>query len=377
MNSETRVVPHATLPAGVHAARDYETLAQRRLPSPVFEYLAGGSGEGATLAANRAAFEAATLMPRVLCDVSAASTRLSFAGGEWAHPVMLAPVAHQGLVHPRSETESARGAAAADACLVVSTLSSSTLEDVAAAARGRKWFQLCFQARREHTLDLVRRAEAAGYEAIVVTLDASIQLPGRRALEAGFSLPSHCVAANLRHHPSPAHVALAPGASRIFADVMRHAPVWADFEWLVSRTRLPVWAKGVLHPDDARRLRDAGAAGIVVSNHGGRTLDRAPASLRALPAIRAAVGPAYPLVLDSGIRSGADVHHALAAGADAVMVGRLQVYALAVAGALGVAHLLRLLREELEACMAMTGCTSLADIRRTGGEPAAQEPRPC
>jgi isopentenyl diphosphate isomerase/L-lactate dehydrogenase-like FMN-dependent dehydrogenase len=136
---------------------------------------------------------------------------------------------------------------------------------------------------------------------------------------------------------------------------------------------MPIWVKGVLHPEDARRLRDWGAAGLVVSNHGGRSLDRAPASLDVLPSVRDAVGHAYPLLLDSGIRSGADVFQAIALGADAVLVGRLQVYALAVAGALGVAHMLRLLREELEVCMAMTGCASLADIRRAGCVPAAAQ----
>lgn len=364
MSSDTNAVPGASIPVEVHAARDYEALAQRRLPAPVFEYVAGGSGEGATLAANRAAFGRVTVCPRVLADVDDASTRVRVAGRDWEHPIMLGPVAHQALVHPRGEIETARAATAMDACMLVSTLSSHTLEDISASAPGPKWFQLYFQRQRDDTLDLVRRAEVAGFKALVVTLDAAIQLPSDRALQAGFVMPAHCVAANLRGYPRrDVHEEIQPG-NRIFQGIMRGAPTWTDLAWLTAQTRLPIWVKGVLHPDDARRLREFGAAGIVVSNHGGRTLDHAPASLDVLPAIREAVGDDYPVLFDSGIRSGGDVYKAIARGADAVLVGRLQVYALAVAGALGVAHMMRLLREELEVCMAMTGCVSLADVRR-------------
>ena len=364
MTSEAGARAASPLPVGVHRASDYESLARERLPQPVFEYIAGGSGDGLTLDANRAAFLRRHSWPRVLRDVSAGSTRLQLAGRELAHPILLAPVAHQALVHPGAEAETARGAAAVDALMVLSTLSSRPLEDVAASASGPKWFQVYFQPRREDTLDLARRAQAAGYGALVVTVDAAIQVPSSRALRAGFSLPSHCVAANLVNYPRLQPGSSTAGAGRIFRDAMGAAPTWADLEWLMRCATLPVWVKGVLHPDDARRLRDLGVAGIVVSNHGGRTLDQVPASLEALPAVRAAVGADCPLLLDSGIRSGADVFQAIAHGADAVLVGRLPVYALAVAGALGVAHVLRLLREELEACMALCGCISLEDVRR-------------
>lgn len=361
--------PANALPPGVHCARDYEALAGQRIAAPTLAYLSGGSGDGATLAANRAAFDGRSICPRLLRDVTRGSTRVRLAGRDWPHPILLAPVALQTLAHPRGELDSARGAAATDTCMVVSTLSSYTLEDVAAAAAAPKWFQLYFQPQREHTLDLVRRAEAAGYEALVVTLDAAIQLPCTAALRAGFRLPPGCVAANLRNHAAPDPPGDG-GGSRIFGDAMRAAPTWPDLAWLEAQTRLPLWVKGVLHPDDARELRDFGAAGLVVSNHGGRTLDHAPASLTVLPSIRAAVGPDCPVLLDSGIRSGADVYKAIALGADAVLVGRLQIFALAVAGALGVARMLRLLREELEVCMAMTGCASLAEIRCAGCVPA-------
>lgn len=366
MSSDRGTTPAGALPAGVHCARDYERLAQCSLPAPVYQYLAGGSAEGVTAVSNRTSLDRLSICPRILRDVTDGSTRLQLAGRDLPHPLMLAPVAYQGLVNPRGEADTARAAAAVDACMVASTLSSCTLEDIAAAASGPKWFQLYVQPRKDVTLDLLQRAEAAGYASIVVTLDAAIQLPGHAALRGGFRLPAECVAANLRGYPEVDAPGDPRGGRRIFRDVMRGAPTWADLDWLRSSTGLPVWVKGVLHPDDAVRLRDAGVDGLVVSNHGGRALDHAPASLAMLPSIRAAVGPAFPLLFDSGIRSGTDVYKAIALGADAVLIGRLQVYALAIAGALGVAHMLRLLCEELEVCMALTGCSSLDEIRRAG-----------
>lgn len=354
------------IPSSIHCARDYEFLARRSIAGPSYEYIAGGSGEGATLAANLAAFTGSAICPRLLCDVTSGSTRLNLVGRDWPHPILLAPVAFQKLAHPHGELDTARAAATLDTCMIASTLSSYSLEDIAAAAEGEKWFQLYFQPRREATLDLINRAEAAGYAAIVVTLDAAIQSPSHSALRAGFQMPASCVPVNLQGHAAPDPVELWPGQSRIFQGMMREAPDWDDLAWLQAQTSRPIWVKGVLHPEDALRLRELGIAGQIVSNHGGRTLDHAPASLRMLPAIREAVGADYPLLFDSGIRSGADIYKALALGADAVLIGRLQVYALSVAGALGVAHMLRLLREELEICMAMTGCASLADIRRAG-----------
>lgn len=359
------IPPSAGIPPEIRGAQDYEVLAPRWLAAPVHAYIAGGSGADVTVAANRAAFTELAIVPRLLRDVGAGHVRLTLGGESLVHPLLLAPVAHQKLAHEKAELESARAAQAAEAGMVLSSLSSYPLEEVARFAGPRRWFQLYFQPRRDATLDLVRRAHDAGYGAIVVTLDAAIQMPSRRALDAGFRLPAECVAANLRDHPA----ALPPpapsaGDSRVFQGAMRGAPAWGDLDWLIQQSPLPVWVKGVLHPDDARELQRRQVAGIVVSNHGGRSLDGAPASLRMLPAIRAAVGAGYPLLFDGGIRSGGDVFKAIALGADAVLVGRLQVYALAVAGALGVAHMLKLLREELEACMAQTGCATLADVRR-------------
>lgn len=366
--------PLPSLPSGIHAARDYQTLARAVLPEASFAYIAGGSDLDRTLAANRAAFEAWQVVPRLLRDVSRGHTRCTLAGHELAHPLLLAPLAHQRLVHALAEVESARGAAVAEAGYIASTLSSCTLEEIAGAAGPRRWFQLYVQPRRDDTRQLMQRAQAAGYEAIVLTLDAAIQLPSARAREAGFRLPTACVAANLAGFAAAPPVALDEGDSRIFQGHMARMPNEADLAWLLAESRLPVWVKGVLHADDARALRAQGVAGVIVSNHGGRGMDGAVASLQALPGVRAAVGADFPVLMDGGIRCGLDVFKALALGADAVLVGRLQVYALAVAGALGVAHMLRLLREELEVCMAMAGCATLADVRGATLQPVAPAP---
>jgi isopentenyl diphosphate isomerase/L-lactate dehydrogenase-like FMN-dependent dehydrogenase len=363
MPMTTPLSPLTAIPADIRCARDYEALARHFMPAPTYEYIAGGSSADLTANANVDAFGQWSIYPRVLRDVSGGSTRLSVGAGSFAHPILLAPVAFHKLAHPAGELDTARAAAATDTCLVGSTLSSCTLEEVARAAGPQRWFQLYFQPERADTLDLVARAEAAGYQAIVVTLDATIQVASVRALRAGFRMPAECMPANLRG-AAQRETALNDGDSRIFQGIMRNAPSWDDLRWLMAHTTLPVWVKGVMHPDDASALREQGVAGIVVSNHGGRSLDGAPATLAVLPAIREAVGSGFPLLLDGGIRSGADVFKALALGADAVLVGRLQLYALSVAGALGVAHMIRLLREELEVCMALAGCVTAADINR-------------
>jgi 4-hydroxymandelate oxidase len=361
------------IPAEIHCAQDYETLASRFIARPVYEYIAGGSGRDTTLAANLVSFAAAEICPRPLRDVTRGHTRLSLLDRELTHPIVLAPVAFHKLVHPKGELETARAAAATDSCFCAATLSTYTIEEIAQVAGPHRWFQLYFQPDRDVTLDLLRRAERAGYAGVMITLDAAVQMPSARARRAGFQMPGDCIPANLRSYTPSRNADLQPGQSRIFQGLMRGAPAWDDLDWLLAHTSLPVLAKGVLHPLDACALRDHGIAGLVVSNHGGRTLDGAPASLRALPAIRAAVGEGYCLMLDSGIRSGADVFKALRAGADAVLIGRLQLYALSVAGALGVAHMIKLLREELEVCMAMTGCASLADVRSSARDALRSE----
>lgn len=285
-------------------------------------------------------------------------------GCDLPFPIGLAPVASHKLVHPDGELATARGAKALDALMVVSTLASCELEDIAHETGDSKWFQVYFQPRKEDTLNLVRRAENAGYRAIVVTVDTPIQPASLRALKAGFTMPQDVVAVNTSQQPQAQPIPVAKAESAVFQGMMHYAPRWSDLEGLISSTSLPVVVKGILHPEDAAKAVSLGAQGIVVSNHGGRALDAAPASLCALAQIRDAVGQDCCVMLDGGIRRGSDVLIALAMGADMVFVGRPQLFALSVAGSLGVAHMLKLLKEELEVSMALAGCPDIPSARQ-------------
>jgi 4-hydroxymandelate oxidase len=298
----------------------------------------------------------------VLHGGSGGSTRIELLGRTFEHPILVAPLAHQRLAHSDGECATARAAAAQEAGLVVSTLSSTTMEEVAAAAGPRRWFQLYFQPERAHTLDLVRRAEAAGYEAIVVTVDAPLSGLRNREQRIGFRFPDGVSAVNLANYPAKAPPAEV--RSVVFDYFLAMAPHWGDVEWLVANTRLPVLIKGILTDDDAVAAVDRGAAGVIVSNHGGRTLDTLPATFDVLQGIVDRIAGRVPVLIDGGVRRGTDVLKCLAAGAAAVLVGRPIVCGLAVAGALGVSHVLRLLRDELEMAMALTGCKTPADADR-------------
>jgi 4-hydroxymandelate oxidase len=247
---------------------------------------------------------------------------------------------------------------------VLSTQASTPLEDVARLVlsetdRGPLWFQLYHQPDRAFTRALVQRAETAGYDALVLTIDAPVSGVRDRERRAGFGLPPGVSAVNLQGLRTPAARALQPGQSALFEDLLHHAPTWDDIAWLRSITRLPVLLKGITHPADALLAIEFGAAGIIVSNHGGRTLDTLPATAELLPAVVQAVDGAVPVLVDGGIRRGTDVLKAMALGASAVLVGRPIIHGLANAGAQGVAHVLRLLRDELEIAMALCGCRQL------------------
>ena len=354
-----------TVPPGTATLADHERLAQQQLDANAWAYFSGGAGDEITLRANRSAWDGITLQPRVLQPLAGGHTRTQLLGRTLAHPLLLAPIAYQRMAHPDGELATACAAAALGAGLVLSTQSSTPLEAVAAAmlgdaGRGPLWFQLYLQHDRGFTRELVQRAEAAGYEALVLTVDAPTSGARDRERRAGFRLPPGISAVNLAGLAPPPPVALQPGQSALFNGLLQHAPTWADVQWLQSITHLPVLLKGVLHPLDAAQAASLQVAGLIVSNHGGRTLDTASATAHALPRIADAVQGALPLLVDGGIRRGTDVLKAMALGASAVLVGRPAIYGLAHAGAAGVAHVLRLLRDELEIAMALTGCSALA-----------------
>ena len=362
----TQIPARHTIPPGLVTLADHEQHARTQLDDNAWAYFSGGAADEISLRANRSAWDALPLWPRVLRPLAGGHTRVPLLGRTLAHPILLAPVAFQRLAHPDGELAMAYAAAALGAGVVLSTQASVSLESVAQAVlpdpgRGPLWFQLYLQPDRGFTRALVQRAEAAGYEALVLTVDAPTSGVRDRERRAGFRLPPGVGPVNLAGPQVPAPSALSPGQSALFDGLLHHAPTWDDIAWLQSITRLPVLLKGVLHPADARQAVSVGAAGLIVSNHGGRTLDTAPATATALPRVVQAVGGAVPVLVDGGIRRGTDVLKAMALGASAVLVGRPAVWGLANAGAAGVAHVLRLLRDELEVAMALTGCATLAE----------------
>ena len=349
--------PLSLIPPDIVSVDDYEGLAFERLEASLWAYLSGGAGDEATLRENRAAFGRIRLSPRLFRDFAGANTRVHLAGHSYEHPIFLAPTASHHLFHSEGELATVLGASAMQAGVVVSTQASTSLEDIAGAARTPLWFQLYIQQDREFTADLVRRAEAAGYQALIVTADAPLSGLRNREQRTGFRMPPGIEAVNLRG------MIPTPPATKIFgSELLDRAPTWKDLAWLQSRTKLPVFVKGILDPEDAHIVLEQGVAGIVVSNHGGRTLDTLPATIEALPRIAARIEKRVPIFLDGGIRCGTDVFKAIALGASAVMIGRPYLHGLAAAGAIGVAHVLKILRTELEMTMALTGTRSLAEI---------------
>lgn len=339
------------LPAA--SVEGYAALARSKLGASLWQYLQDGDDDG-----NARALASWRVMPRPLADVRGGHTRCDLLGETLEHPLPLAPVAYQRLYHPDGEAAAVAAAAAQGGQVLVSSLASQPFQALAAASRqveGRApWLQLYWQGSRERTLRLIERAAAAGLSVVVFTIDAPIK-------QATLALPDDVYAVNLEH--DDAHPSTTTGTSVVFDDWMMRAPTWDDVRWLREQTcGRTLLLKGILHPDDAARAVDCGCDGIVVSNHGGRVLDRAPASARMLTPIVERIAGRMPILYDGGVRSGADVFTALALGARAVLIGRPYVWGLAAHGAIGVAHVIRLLRDELEMTMALAGCVSLAAI---------------
>ena len=354
-----------------------EEMAREVLPPAAYGFVAGNAGAGATGRANREAFDRWRLMPRMLRGITRRDLSVSLLGQRLTAPVLLAPVSAQTVMHPEGELAAVRGAADAGLPFVLSGFSSYSLEEVAAAAgQGPRWFQLYWPSEEKLATSLVRRAEASGYTALVLTVDTPAFGYRPADLDHGFLPFAHGMGlANYTSDPV-FQAALPPGAGpgavlRHWASVSSNPSLtWERLPWLRELTSLPLIVKGVLHPDDARLALASGADGVIVSNHGGRQLDGTMAALDCLPAVRTAVGDGIPVLMDSGVRTGGDVVKALALGADAVLYGRPYQYGLALGGRRGVHHVLRCLLAELDLALAMTGCGSVAAIDRNLLAPA-------
>lgn len=340
--------------SGKHLLQYYAQQAQSKLSDTVWHYLQSDAGFGRQLIANEQGWQTPKLLPRPLSQLTHPTTACRMFGEEWAHPMMLAPVAYQTLFHADGEIGSAVACNAQQGQMMVSSLASQPLNDIRTQAQQALWFQLYWQGDRARTLTLLQKALAAGYCAVVFTVDAPVK-------QAVMDLPETVSAVNLQQPLAPN--ALQPGQSQVFDGWMVQAPTWDDVRWLRQQVSVPLLIKGIMHTDDAKRAVDMGCDGIVISNHGGRVLEGTPTVAEVLPMIAAAVGGQCKLIADSGIRSGQDVFKALALGADAVCIGRPYIWGLSTEGALGVAKVIRWLRDELEMTMALTGVSNLQEIK--------------
>ena len=341
---------------------EYEQLAREALDEGTFGYFAGGAGDEHTLRHNVEAFDRWRLRPRVLVDVGSVSTAASVLGQEVSMPVLAAPVAHQRMAHPDGELAVARAAAAAGTIMCVPTFAMATPTEIAAEAPDApRWFQLYWHPDREVTKSILDHAREGGCTAIVFTVDLPKLGRRERDIRTGFTLdPKYRMGV---YGPEFGDLGILTPATA--AELIDPRLTWRDLEWLHETAQLPVIVKGVLTAEDAELAVSHGCAAVIVSNHGGRQLDRALASLEALPEVVEAVGDRVEVLMDGGIRRGADIAIALALGARAVCVGRPVVWGLAAKGEEGARHVLELLRAELELTLALLGCASPEDLGRS------------
>ena len=348
-------------PADLLTVRDFERAAAAALTKQAYDYFRSGADGERTLRDNRRAFRKLTLWPRMLADVSERDLSVELLGTRLASPIGVAPTAYHKLATPDGEAATARACARTGTLLVVSTLATTSLEDVAAASPGPKWFQLYVHKDRGFTRELVQRAKAAGYEALALTADTPLLGRRLRDVRNRFALPPGLTMANLPPEPDPRGEPASALASYVAS---RHdaSLTWRDVDWLCSISGMPVLVKGILRADDAARAVEEGARGVWVSNHGARQLDGVAATIDALPEVREAVAGRVPVLLDGGVRWGTDVLKALALGASAVMLGRPLLWGIAAGGEEGAARVLALLHEELSTAMALAGCRSVREI---------------
>ena len=347
---------------------EFEGLAERTMPRGAFDYYAGGAEDEQTLRANRAAFQEIFLRPRMLTGVASIDTSVRVLGIPLRTPLLVAPTAFQKLAHPEGEVATARAAGRCGTLMTLSTIASTGLEEVAAAASGPLWFQLYIYKDREITRELLRRAKAAGFRGIVLTVDTPVLGRRERDLHNGFTLPPGIRLENLAWLESSVQGITGWSAASSFwayvHDQLDAALTWDIVNWLRAETDLPILVKGVLTSEDARLAVEQGAQAVIVSNHGGRQLDGAEATVRALPEVVDAVAGRAEVLMDGGVRRGTDVLKALALGARAVLLGRPVLWGLAARGEEGVVQVLEMLRAELEISMALCGLPNLAGVTR-------------
>ena len=364
--------------APIHTSDEARALARRRLPRLVFDYIDGAAGKERAAARNLEALDARQLMPRVLAPAEQCSLGQTFLGQTFGLPFGIAPMGMCNLAWPGADQLLAAEAMRRAMPHSVSTAASSTLEAMAKQAGALAWFQLYVTGTLEAAWGLVDRAKAAGYEVLILTVDVPRVAPRPRDVRNGFTMPFHIgprqfmdfalhphwsLASLIHGMPGPANFDNAPGGKGFDRHASRAGANWVFLDELRRRWDGQLIVKGVLSPDDAKRIQAAGADAIYVSNHGGRQLDSAPPAITALARVRAAVGPDFPLVFDSGVRTGEDILKAMACGADLVMLGRPLLYALGADGARGLASLLDALVTELGVAMAQLGLANVADIR--------------
>jgi len=335
---------------------ELEERARECMSQMAFEYVASGAADEITLRWNREAFDSIPLRPRVLRDVASVDTRLVLFGKVTPFPIVLAPTAYHKAIHPDGEIATARGAGAAGVTWIISSATTTAVEDIAAVATSPLWFQLYFQSDREFTRDLVQRAENAGCEALCLTVDTPVLGARNRQTRARFELPPEITTPHLYD--------IGKGRQEIL-DTRRIGVTWKDVEWLRSLSSLPLILKGILTAEDAELAVGAGADGLIVSNHGARNLDTSPAAIDALREVAETIAGRMPVLVDGGVRRGTDIVKALAIGAVAVLIGRPYCYGLGVGGADGVKRAVDILRNELEMAMMLTGSANLGQIDRT------------
>ncbi|XP_013390912.1 hydroxyacid oxidase 1 [Lingula anatina] len=337
---------------------DVEAIALKKMSKNAYDHYRSGADDQQTLGDNRAAFKRYRLRPMFLRrDVSTRDLVTTIQGVPVDFPVGIAPTAVQRMAHPDGEVATARAAASVRSCMILSTYATSTMEAVAdATPDGLRWFQLYVFKNQKQTEDLIRRAEQSGYRALVLTIDCYHSGMKRADIRNKFTLPKHLRTENLSDDGKPYDGVCGLG----FAPLL-----WSDVKKLKSFTKLPVVVKGVLTGEDAVRAVESGVDGIMVSNHGGRQLDGVPASIDVLSEVVQAVQGRCEVYLDGGVRSGTDVLKALALGARAVFIGRPALYGLAYNGEAGVKLVLQMLRDELSLAMALAGCASIGDIKRS------------